>query len=85
MLPEAMARTTTGCVISGPGEPTVGTTTPGTTTTAGPTTTLDPSDPNLQRTVIYMKLATQSGQDVFLLGGIDHDRRPGMTNNKLIA
>jgi alpha-amylase len=78
---EAMARTTTGCVISGSGEPTVGTTTPGSTTTAGPTTTLDPSDPNLQRTVIYMKLATQSGQDVFLLGGIDHDRRPGCTSS----
>jgi len=77
---EAMARSNTGCAISGPGEPTVGPTTPGTTTTPGPTTTLDPSNPNLQRTVVFIKLTTASGQDAFILGGIDHDRRPGCTS-----
>jgi len=72
-----MARTDSGCALTGPGEPTVGPTTPGTTTTPGPTTTLDPSNPNLQRTVVYFKLVTSSGQDVFVLGGIDHDQRAG--------
>jgi alpha-amylase len=77
---EAMAGSDNGCVISGPSEPTTGTTTPGTTTTLGPTTTIDPSNPNLKRTVLFMKVETQAGQDVFILGGIDHNQRPGCSS-----
>jgi alpha-amylase len=78
---EAMAGSLTGCIISGTGEPTVGPTSPGTTTTTTPASTLDPSDPKLQRTVIFHKVVTQTGQDLFLLGGIDHAQRPGCSSD----
>lgn len=83
---EAMARSSTGCVITGPSEPAVPPTQPPavvttkSTTQAGSTTTIDPSNPDLKRTVIYMRRTTNSGQDVFLLGGIDHSRRQGCTS-----
>lgn len=71
-----MARTSTGCIDTSPVDPTT-TAAPLSTTTLMPTTTRDPTDPNLQRTVIFFYVATTTGQDVFLRGGINHSQRPG--------
>jgi alpha-amylase len=53
-----------------------------TTTTSGPTTstTRDPSG-DWQRTVVYIFGETQPGEDVFFRGGINHDQRPGCSED----
>jgi len=77
---EAMARTSTGCIDTSPVDPTT-TAAPLSTTTLVPTTTRDPTNPNLQRTVIFFYVETAAGQDVFLRGGISHSQRPGCTDD----
>lgn len=77
---EAMAGTSTGCIDTSPVDPTT-TPPPSSTTTLAPTTTRDPTDPMLQRTVVFFFVETVPGQDVFIRGGISHFQRPGCTED----
>jgi alpha-amylase len=51
------------------------------TTEPPTTTTRAPGEGDWQRTVVYLNFQTQPGQDLFVRGGIDHDQRPGCTDD----
>jgi len=55
--------------------------TPGPTTPSGPTSAPTPPPEGYQRTVVQVMAQTMPGQDLFVRGGIDHDQRPGCTEN----
>ncbi|XP_077981749.1 alpha-amylase-like [Glandiceps talaboti] len=69
-----------------PGGPDV-TDSPGATSFPGIGTTVDmpqtqaPPSNGWQRTVIFIQKSTVTGQDLFLLGGIDHSQRSGCTDD----
>jgi len=45
-------------------------------------TTSAPQTTGFSRTVVFIKYASQYGQQVFVRGGIGHDRRPRMYSHK---
>ena len=79
IISEAMSGS--GGCISGGGP--IPTNPPGSSTTSGPTTTPGPTTPRpspgegYQRTVVFVEKQTNPGQDLFIRGGINHDRRQG--------